>query len=172
MSDNVANAHTKTGGELLVNKNKINSLPTELDVSINDLFQNLKLRRKSRYLVFHLASDDSGTVLTEKVGERSATPQSFIDSLPTSDCRFAIYDHEYKSVDGRPQSKLFFVSWLPLNSTPHNMMAYTAAKGVFRDTFTGVFDAVCKNVEDVEVLIGMRAAADEGEESSSDFEED
>ena len=52
------------------------------------------------------------------------------------------------------------------------MMAYTAAKGVFRDTFTGVFDSVGKNIEEIEVLLGLRSAVDEGEESSSDFEED
>ena len=87
------------------------------------------MRRKHKYLIFKLAADDSGNVETEKVGEPKATADEFLRSLPNSDCRFAIYDFDYMSTDGRPQSKLFFISWLPDNSTPHNMMAYSAAKG-------------------------------------------
>ena len=49
-----------------------------------------------------------------------------------------MYDYDYKLADGRPQSKIFFVSWLPENASPHQMMAYSSAKSQFRDNFTGV----------------------------------
>mmetsp|Transcript_22651 Transcript_22651/g.42583 ORF Transcript_22651/g.42583 Transcript_22651/m.42583 type:complete len:171 (-) Transcript_22651:51-563(-) len=164
--------HTKTGGEKLVDNNKVAALPTaeSITADITTTFNNLKLRRKHKYMVFKLAADESGTVEIEKLGDPKATQDEFLSSLPNSDCRFAIYDYDYKSTDGRPQSKLWFISWLPDNSTPHNMMAYSAAKGVFRDRFTGVFDLMAKKIEDVEVALGLRK--EEEEESSSDFEDD
>lgn len=54
--------------------------------------------------------------------------QTFEDlkkSLPYTECRFAIFDHDIVTADGRKTSKLWFISWLPTNSTPHHKMAYT-----------------------------------------------
>ena len=76
------------------------------------------------------------------------------------------------STDFRPQSKLYFISWLPDNSTPHNMMAYSAAKGVFRDRFTGVFDIMAKAIEDVEVCLGLRKDEEEDDDDDDDFDFD
>ena len=153
-----------------MNKQQVKSLPTEVSSSIQDLFQALKLRRKHKYLVFKLATDESGTVDVEKVGGPKEKAADFLATLPNSDCRFAIYDHEYVSKDGRPQSKLFFVSWLPINATPHSMMAYSAAKGVFRDSFQGVFDVMAKNIEEVEVAVGLRK--EESDDEDNNFEDD
>jgi hypothetical protein len=36
-------------------------------------------------------------------------------SLPYTDSRYVVYDHEFKTHDGRPASKLYFISWMPLN---------------------------------------------------------
>jgi cofilin len=153
-----------------VDKNKA-GVPTDVPQEINELFQALKLRRKHKFLVFKLADDDSGNVIVEHVGDPKASANDFLALLPNSDCRFCIFDYDYKSTDGRPQSKLWFISYLPENATPHNMMAYSAAKGVFRDRFTGVFDLMAKTVEDVEVALGMRKEdAGESDGEMSDFD--
>ena len=132
------------------------------------MFQALKLRRKHKYLVFKLATDDSGAVEVDKVGGPKEKASAFIACLPNSECRFAIYDHEYTSKDGRPQSKLFFVSWLPINATPHSMMAYSAAKGVFRDSFQGVFDLMAKDIEEVEIAVGLRKEESDEDQTFDD----
>ena len=136
-----------------------------------DLFSYIR-RRLTPFLlqVFRLADDGSGVVNLEVVGDPKSSTDDFLSTLPTSDCRFAIYDHDYKSTDGRPQSKLFFVSWLPDNATPHNMMAYTAAKGVFREKFTGVFDVMAKSIEEIEVLLGLRKDEEEDDDDDFDFD--
>jgi len=120
-------------------------------------------------MTFKLADDGSGVVNLEVLGTPNDSAHIFLDTLPISDCRFAIYDHDYLSSDGRPQSKLFFISWLPDNATPHNMMAYSAAKGLFREKFTGVFDVMSKKIEEVEVLLGLQEEAGE-DEDEEDFD--
>jgi cofilin len=81
-------------------------------------------------------------IQVEKAGGRRETYEDFKASLPFTDCRFAVYDQEYKTADGRPASKIWFISWFPQNSTPYNKMAYTTAKTHFRDAIPGVFDAM------------------------------
>ncbi|GMI61444.1 hypothetical protein ScalyP_jg2963 [Parmales sp. scaly parma] len=158
--------HEKTGGEALSDKQKVKLPNSENLGSITDLFQALKLRRKHRFLIFKLA--DNGDVLAEHIGAPQATAQEFIELLPDNDCRFAVYDHDSKTSDGRNKSKLFFFSWLPSNATPHKSMGYSAAKGVFRDKFTGVFDEMAKEVRDVEICLDLREDKVE-EGSDSDF---
>ncbi|GMH70915.1 hypothetical protein TrRE_jg1914 [Triparma retinervis] len=166
MQDN----HTKTGGEKLVDEKRV-GIDRNADLGdIVTVFNELKLRRKHKFMVFRLADDGSGVVNLEVVGDPKSSTDDFLSTLPTSDCRFAIYDHDYKSTDGRPQSKLFFVSWLPDNATPHNMMAYTAAKGVFREKFTGVFDVMAKSIEEIEVLLGLRKDEEEDDDDDFDFD--
>jgi hypothetical protein len=36
-----------------------------------------------------------------------------VAALPAADCRFIVYDHEYKAADGRATGKLFFICWNP-----------------------------------------------------------
>jgi hypothetical protein len=57
-----------------------------------------------------------------------------------------VYDHAYKTYDGRPANKLIFVTWLPLNSTTHQQMAYTHGKKLLREQLTGVFDCNARYV--------------------------
>ncbi len=68
---------------------------------------------------------------TNKLIEYGNDMQTFADlkkALPYTDCRFAVFDHDVKTADGRQTSKLWFISWLPNNSTPYHKMAYTVRK--------------------------------------------
>lgn len=60
--------------------------------------------------------------------------------LPYTDCRYAVYDHEFTTSDGRIADKLFFLSWMPHNATPYSKMAYAQGKGSLRDVLEGVLD--------------------------------
>ena len=74
-----------------------------------------------------------------------------------------MYEHEYKTHDGRPTDKLFFMSWMPNNATPYGKMAYAEAKGVIRALLDGVFDTSASNLDQIEVEFGIKE--EEGEES-------
>lgn len=79
-----------------------------------------------------------------------------------------IYDHEYKTQDGRLTSKLWFVSWLPNNSPPYNKMAYTSAKGKFREKLPGVFDTQASSTSELDTSLGMNDAEEEEEDNEFD----
>jgi hypothetical protein len=37
--------------------------------------------------------------------------KTYMAALPDTYCRYSVYDHEYKTKDGRTTSKLLFVAW-------------------------------------------------------------
>ncbi len=97
----------------------------------------MKLRRRHRYIIFKIGDFE---IQIEKLGGRAESFEDFKRSLPFTDSRYAVYDQDYTTSDGRPASKLWFLSWFPNNSTPYNKMAYTSAKTKFREALPGVFD--------------------------------
>lgn len=96
------------------------------------------------------------------------TFDNFKQSLPYTECRYAIYDQDYKTNDGRPASKLWFISWFPSNSTTYHKMAYTSAKTKFREAIPGVFDTQVSSIDELETNLGL-AAPDEDEDKDFDF---
>lgn len=74
----------------------------------------------------------------EQTGKRDATPDDFMRCLPTTSCRYAIYDFDYSRPDGRPASKLFFVAWLPVTGAAMQRMFYTSQKNKVVGFFSGI----------------------------------
>ena len=81
-------------------------------------FQKLKLKRKHRFVIYHITGD--GFLLdVESCSKRKVGPDALIAALAPNRCRFAVYDHEFTSHDGRKTSKmcvsfflLLFFRWL------------------------------------------------------------
>ena len=145
-------SHLKTGGE---SNNATNRASGCVDISSNcgDLFQAMKLRKKHRYLVFKIGETE---IDIESTGDRSATFEDFKRCMPANDCRFSVFDWEYKTPDGRPTSKLLFIFWFPHTSTPYNKMAYASAKVKFRDTLPGVDDRQAATLKELDALTGKK----------------
>jgi len=163
MSEN----HLKTGGEHLVDSNKVDSTAAaEINPRVLELFQELKLMRKHRFLIFHITDID---INIETIGERNKSFDDMKALLPYTSCRFIIYDYEYETNDGRKASKLFLITWIPNNSTPHNKMAYAAAKTKLREQFTGVFDAQAADVDELAIRIGIKKEEEEEDDDDDDF---
>jgi hypothetical protein len=66
--------------------------------------------------------------------------------------------------EGRPASKLWFVSWFPTNSTTYHKMAYTSAKGRFRESIPGVFDTQVSSTEEMDGNLGLKVEEEEEDE--------
>jgi cofilin len=132
-------AHTKTGGDQIVFLNKAEGTQS-ISTDCYDAFEAMRLRRKSRYIIFKIGEAE---INIEKLGSRGSSYEDLKSDLPFTDCRYAIYDQDYVTNDGRPASKIWFISWFPNNSTPYNKMAYTSAKTKFREQIAGVFDIQC-----------------------------
>lgn len=76
-----------------------------------NVFQDLKLRKKTRYVTYRLSSDNRAIVV-EKVAPLDAKYDDFASELPDDDCRYAVYDFEYeKSPQEGLRSKICFIVW-------------------------------------------------------------
>lgn len=115
----VAEPHLKTGGQPLMHGNRAES-PTTMSTDLTAKLKALKIRRRHRFVVMRI---DGTEVVAETVGAPGEGPGELRVALPYSDCRYAVYDQEVVTTDGRKTSKLFFFTWLPHNSTPHNKVS-------------------------------------------------
>ena len=61
-----------------------------------------------------------------------------MDSLPESDCRYAIYDFDFVTEENCQKSKIFFVAWSPSVSRIRAKMLYATSKERFRRELDGV----------------------------------
>ncbi|RLN50111.1 hypothetical protein BBJ28_00003912 [Nothophytophthora sp. Chile5] len=130
-------------------------------------FKQLKMRRKYRYVFFRI---EGAQVVVDATAPPSATFTDFMAALPDSDCRYAVYDHEFLTPDGRKSSKIFFVTWIPQNSHPGFKMAYTHAKSAIQAVCDGCFEvsAVIKK----EIEQGMEISSGDASDSDSEFSDD
>ncbi len=67
-----------------------------------------KSSNASRYIIFKIV--DGKIVLDGDMSEER-NYEVFLDQLPVDDCRYAVYKKDYTTHDGRPQTKLVFISW-------------------------------------------------------------
>jgi hypothetical protein len=80
------------------------------------VFQELKLRKKHKYIIFGL-SPDKTEIVKVKTGT-STDYDEFLADLPENECRWAIYDFEFQKEDGGQRNKIIFYHWYVL-SPPH-----------------------------------------------------
>lgn len=77
------------------------------DEAINQ-FNEMKLKRITpKFIVYHIVN---GVIETEMMSE-SDDFEAFVSALPPDDCRYAIYDMNFTTTDGRPGNKLVMVAW-------------------------------------------------------------
>ncbi len=62
----------------------------------------------------------------------------FVKLLPENDCRYALYDFNFTTLDGRPTSKLCMISWSPDSSKVKSKMLYAGSKDALSRVFVGV----------------------------------
>lgn len=75
-------------------------------------FQQLRMKRKYRYIIYR-PSDDKSSVIIEAMGERSQTWEQFIEAVPKNNSRWIVYDLEYTEADGRKVSKILYIMYSP-----------------------------------------------------------
>lgn len=114
--------HLKTGGEQVTFANK--SVAGSVDPECKKIFELLKIRRKHRYIVYKIDAETEA-VVPETVGARNETLADLKAALPENDSRYAIFDHEFTTLDGRPTNKLYFISWFPPNAVRLDFLTFT-----------------------------------------------
>eukprot|EP01097_Dermamoeba_algensis_P010080 TRINITY_DN7291_c0_g1_i1.p2 TRINITY_DN7291_c0_g1~~TRINITY_DN7291_c0_g1_i1.p2 ORF type:complete len:139 (-),score=35.06 TRINITY_DN7291_c0_g1_i1:103-519(-) len=100
-------------------------------------YQELKLGKSARYILFKL-SDDLKEVVVDKVAPSDTPYKDFLDSLPANDCRYAVYDFEFTAEDGGQRNKIVFVLWAPDSAKIKPKMLYTSSKADLRKKLVGI----------------------------------
>ncbi|KAL2937116.1 Actin-depolymerizing factor 5 [Bienertia sinuspersici] len=82
-------------------------------------FMEMKWKKVHRYIVFKI-DEKSGGFTVDKVGSAGEGYDDLAASLPDDDCRYAVFDFDFVTVDNCRKSKIFFIAWylrpLPLLS--------------------------------------------------------
>jgi len=103
-----------------------------------DIFQELKLRKKYKYILYKLSDDRKEIVLESAVESSSgATYDDFVASLPAEDCRYAIYDFEYEKPGEGIRNKICFITWSPDTAKIKSKMVYASSKDAIRKKLVG-----------------------------------
>mmetsp|Transcript_6057 Transcript_6057/g.10818 ORF Transcript_6057/g.10818 Transcript_6057/m.10818 type:complete len:143 (-) Transcript_6057:238-666(-) len=115
------------------------STGVEVSDEVTTSFNKFKLGQdpyKLRYFIYQIK--DKKTVVIEKQGERSNTYDDFVEELPENDCRYGVIDIEFETADGRPTSKLVFISWNPDTAPVRPKMLYSGSKEALKSALVGV----------------------------------
>ncbi|KAJ3021976.1 cofilin [Thoreauomyces humboldtii] len=115
-----------------------------------EAFQDLKLKKKYRYIIYKI-NDAYTEIVVEKTVETSGDVdyEHFVSSLPTNDCRYCVYDFEFGTGDG-VRNKILFFTWSPDTSKIKQKMLYAASKDALRKKLDGVFTEIqCTDLSEV-----------------------
>lgn len=73
-------------------------------------FMEMKWKKVHRYIVYKI-DEKSRLVTVDKVGAAGEGYAELAASLPTDDCRYAVFDFDFVTVDNCRKSKIFFIAW-------------------------------------------------------------
>ena len=73
-------------------------------------FMEMKWKKVHRYIVFKI-DEKSKRVTVDKVGGSGESYDDMAKSLPDDDCRYAVFDFDFVTVDNCRKSKIFFIAW-------------------------------------------------------------
>ena len=91
-------------------------------------YQELKLGKKSKYIIFGLSSDNTEIVVLKT--SNSHEYDDFLADLPENECRWAVYDFEFEKEGGAgKRNKLTFFSWCVLSAHVGPTRRRCAARG-------------------------------------------
>ncbi len=102
-------------------------------------FNDFKLKRgeyRLRYMIYEIK--DKKTIVIEKKGPVEKNYDDFVADLPSDDCRYGLIDLEFTADDGRPTSKLVFITWNPDNASVRPKMLYSGSKEAIKAALPGV----------------------------------
>ncbi|KAI0030350.1 hypothetical protein K488DRAFT_87845 [Vararia minispora EC-137] len=106
-----------------------------VDPACLEAFQELKLGKKLKYVVFGVSQDKTQIVVYKKSDDSSY--ESFISDLPETECRWAVYDFEFEK-DGGKRNKITFFSWSPDDARIKDKMLFASSKDSLRRSLVGI----------------------------------
>jgi cofilin len=81
-----------------------------------ETFQELKLRKKAKYIIFTLNKEKT-EIIVEKTSSVNEY-EDFLGDLPEAECRWAVYDFEFLNEENSKRNKIIFYSWYAFTLPP------------------------------------------------------
>ncbi|XP_019165597.1 PREDICTED: actin-depolymerizing factor 5 [Ipomoea nil] len=100
-------------------------------------FMEMKWKKVHRYIVFKI-DEKSRLVTVDKVGGAGESYDDLAASLPKDDCRYAVFDFDFVTVDNCRKSKIFFIAWSPAESRIRAKILYATSKDGLRRALDGI----------------------------------
>ncbi|RWR86040.1 actin-depolymerizing factor 7 [Cinnamomum micranthum f. kanehirae] len=100
-------------------------------------FLELKAKRTYRFIVFKI-DETLKQVIVDKLGEPTQSYEDFTASMPANECRYAIYDFDFVTVENCQKSKIFFIAWSPDTAKVRSKMLYASSKDRFKRELDGI----------------------------------
>ncbi|KAG2542193.1 actin-depolymerizing factor 5 isoform X1 [Panicum virgatum] len=100
-------------------------------------FMEMKWKKVHRFVVYKI-DERSRAVLVDKVGGPGEGYEELVAALPGDDCRYAVFDFDFVTVDNCQKSKIFFIAWSPAASRIRAKILYATSKQGLRRLLDGV----------------------------------
>ncbi|KAF3796433.1 Actin-depolymerizing factor 5 [Nymphaea thermarum] len=114
---------------------KRNGLP--ISDECKNMFTELKKKKAHKFIVFKI-DEHSKLVMVDQVGGSAASYEELAASLPIDDCRYAVFDFDFVTIDNFPMSKTFLITWSPSASKIRAKMLYATFKDGLRRALEGI----------------------------------
>jgi cofilin len=123
------------------------------------LYNELKLTKKYKYIIFKL-SDDNKEIVVESTGDENSEYDEFRDKLLNAEGttktgavtkfpRYAVYDVQYDLAGGEgTRNKITFIAWSPDDAGVKPKMIYASSKEALRRSLTGIAVEIQANDSD------------------------
>ncbi|TRZ02033.1 hypothetical protein DNTS_024190, partial [Danionella cerebrum] len=122
-----------------------------VEESVVLMFNDMKVRKtpnteeevknRKKAVLFCLSDDKKKIVLEEGkqilVGDEGDPFLKFVKMLPPNDCRYALYDATYATVETKKED-LVFIFWAPESAPLKSKMIYASSKDAIKKKFTGI----------------------------------
>ena len=100
-------------------------------------YMDMKWKKNHRYIVYKI-DEKSRLVTVDKVGGPAENYEDLAAALPKDDCRYAVFDFDFVTVDNCRKSKIFFIAWSPTESRIRAKILYATSKAGLRRVLDGV----------------------------------
>ncbi|KAL0452495.1 UNVERIFIED_CONTAM: Actin-depolymerizing factor 7 [Sesamum latifolium] len=98
-------------------------------------FLELKAKRNYRFIIFKIEGQQ---VVVDKLGSPDESYEDFQASLPSDECRYAVFDFDFTTNENCQKSKIFFIAWSPDSSIVRMKMVYASSKDRFKRELDGI----------------------------------
>ena len=93
--------------------------------AVSNEYEQLKMKKAHRFLILNIINE---TIVLEKTGDRESTFDQMIQSFDKVKPHYIIFDLDLLTSDGRKESKILFISYVPDVLGAKEKMPYASAK--------------------------------------------